>query len=150
MPVKKKVMKKKVASRKSVARTMSAASDVEAYLARIPEAAIPTFLRLREIVRSAVPADASEAISYGILAFRREKVLVWIAGFADHCSLFPTAEVLAAFEDELKGFSTSKGTVQFRLDKPLPSTLIKRIVSLRTTAIEKDKRRGSRLRTRSL
>ncbi|HVB87578.1 MAG TPA: DUF1801 domain-containing protein, partial [Candidatus Dormibacteraeota bacterium] len=58
-------------------------------------------------------------------------VLVWYAAFSDHCSLFPTAAPIAQFKDELKSFSTSKGTIQFPLDKPLPTALIKKIVKAR-------------------
>jgi uncharacterized protein YdhG (YjbR/CyaY superfamily) len=64
-------------------------------------------------------------------AFRGDHVLVWYAAFADHCSLFPGASILEQLKDELAGFKTSKGTVQFPLDKPLPVALIKRIVKAR-------------------
>jgi uncharacterized protein YdhG (YjbR/CyaY superfamily) len=53
-------------------------------------------------------------------------VLVWFAAFSNHCSLFPTAAVIEAFKDELKGFSTSKGTIHFPPDKPLPTALGKK------------------------
>lgn len=75
-----------------------------------------------------MPKDATEVISYGIPAFKHKRVLVWYAAFADHCSLFPTAAVIEKFKDELKGFSTSKGTIHFPLSKPLPVALIKKIV----------------------
>ena len=70
-------------------------------------------------------------ISYGIPAFKHKKVLVWYAAFSKHCSLFPTASVIEAFKDDLKGFIISKGTIQFPLDKPLPTALIKKIVKAR-------------------
>jgi uncharacterized protein YdhG (YjbR/CyaY superfamily) len=139
---KKSVKKKKAALRKTAARTTASERSVESYLARIAEAARPTFLRLREVVRAAVPLDAEEVISYGILAFRRERVVVWIAAFRKHVSLFPTAEVLAAFEPELKGFSTSKGTVQFPLDRPLPLALITKMLKHRIELSKNAKRRG--------
>jgi len=73
-----------------------------------------------------MPAGATETISYGIPAYRdKGGVLVWFAAFAKHCSLFPTAAVIADFEGELKGFSTSKGTIHFPNDKVLPVGLIK-------------------------
>jgi uncharacterized protein YdhG (YjbR/CyaY superfamily) len=64
-------------------------------------------------------------------AFKHQKVLVWFAAFSNHCSLFPTASVIAALEEELKGFSTTKGTVHFPTDKPLPIALIKKVVKAR-------------------
>jgi uncharacterized protein YdhG (YjbR/CyaY superfamily) len=78
-----------------------------------------------------VPAGASEVISYRIPAFKDDRVLVWFAAFANHCSLFPTNAVIEQFRNELKGYSLSKGTIQFPLDKPLPTALIKRIVKAR-------------------
>ncbi|HKD85020.1 MAG TPA: DUF1801 domain-containing protein [Terriglobales bacterium] len=113
------------------AKQRPAPRNVEEYIARIPQAARGRFLKLRATIRSAVPTDAIETISYGIPAFRGDKVLVWFAAFADHCSLFPTAAVIDAFRDELKNFSTSKGTIHFPLHKPLPTKLIRRIVKSR-------------------
>jgi uncharacterized protein YdhG (YjbR/CyaY superfamily) len=74
-------------------------------------------------------------------AFAREGIIVWYAAFADHVSLFPRGSVLAQFKDELAGFKTSKGTVQFPLDKPLPVALVKRIVTARVAEHEVKKRR---------
>jgi uncharacterized protein YdhG (YjbR/CyaY superfamily) len=78
-----------------------------------------------------MPSGATEVISYSILGFRRERVLVWIAAFANHCSLFPTAAVIEAFKADLAGFTVSKGTVQFPLDRPLPVALVKKLVKAR-------------------
>jgi len=97
--------------------------------------------KMRAAVRSAVPPDAIETISYRIPAFTRNGVIVWYAAFANHCSLFPTASVVEAFKDELKGFKTSTGTIQFSLDKPLPIALIKKIVKARVAQHEAKKRR---------
>ena len=105
--------------------------NVNEYVARVPEPARSTLSKLRAIIRSAVPLDATESISYRIPAFRYNGLLLWYAAFSDHCSLFPTASVIAAFKKELKGFSTSKGTIHFPLDKPLPATLVRKIVKAR-------------------
>ncbi len=112
----------------------SAAKNVDEYLAGVPEPARGTLNKMREAIRSALPPEATETISYGIPAFKCERVLVWFAAFSDHCSLFPTASVIEAFKRELKGFSTSKGTIRFPLNKPLPTTLIKRLVKARVAA----------------
>jgi uncharacterized protein YdhG (YjbR/CyaY superfamily) len=67
-------------------------------------------------------------------------LLVWFAAFSSHCSLFPTASVVEAFKNELKGFSISKGTIQFPTDKPLPAALVKKLVKARVAQIESEKR----------
>ena len=109
----------------------SAANEVADYLARVPKPARSTFAKLRAIIRSVVPRDAVETVSYGILAFRKGKVLVWFGAFSTHCSLFPTAEILANFKNHLKDYKTSKGTIQFPLGQPLPEALIKKMVKAR-------------------
>lgn len=96
---------------------------------------------MREAIRSALPAEAAETISYRIPAFKCKRVLVWFAAFSDHCSLFPTASVIEEFKRQLKGFSTSKGTIHFPLDKPLPTALIKRLVKARVAQNERKERR---------
>ena len=106
-------------------------ATVEEYLERIPQPARRQVEKLRAAVRASVPKTATETISYGIPAFRDTRVLVWYAAFADHCSLFPTAEVIQEFRSELKGFSTSKGTIHFPLDEPIPVALVKRLVKAR-------------------
>jgi uncharacterized protein YdhG (YjbR/CyaY superfamily) len=117
--------------RGSGAKNKDAPKNVEEYLVGIPEPVRRTFNKLRASVQSAVPAEATEIISYGIPAFKRKRVLVWFAAFSNHCSLFPTATVIEAFKDELKGYSTSKGTIHFPTDKPLPIALIKKLVKAR-------------------
>jgi uncharacterized protein YdhG (YjbR/CyaY superfamily) len=104
---------------------------VEDYFAAVPEPALAALKQMRAAIRSVVPKGAIEVISYKIPAFKHNRILVWYAAFSNHCSLFPTASVIKAFEDELKAFSTSKGTVHFPLDKPLPVALIKKMVKFR-------------------
>ena len=95
---------------------------------------------MRAAIRSVVPRDATETISYQMPAFKHNGILLWYAAFGDHCSLFPTASIVEEFRDELKGFKTSKGTIQFPIDKPLPIALIKRIVKARVAEHESKKR----------
>lgn len=97
---------------------------------------------MRECIRTAVPAGAMEIISYRIPAFRHKKVLVWYAAFSDHCSLFPTASIVKAFENELKGFTTSKGTIHFPIDKKLPKALIKKLVKRRVAEVRDEDENG--------
>jgi len=113
---------------------------VDEYLARVPEPARSTLQKTRAAIRSAAPPEATEGISYNMPVFKYKGVLVWFAAFADHCSLFPTAGVIAAFKNELKAYRTSKGTIQFPVNKPLPAPLVKKMVKARLAQIEGKKR----------
>jgi uncharacterized protein YdhG (YjbR/CyaY superfamily) len=131
--------KAKSAKQKSAPKIKAAPANVDAYLARVPTGSRTAFEKMRAAVRSAVPKDAFETISYGMPAFRAGKILVWFAAFADHCSLFPAAAVIAEFENDLKRYSVSKGTVRFPADKPLPIALIKKLVKARVAQIASTK-----------
>jgi uncharacterized protein YdhG (YjbR/CyaY superfamily) len=135
--------KAKSARRASGTRTKisTAPKTVDEYLARIPEPAHGTLMKIRATIHSAVPAEAAEALSYGIPAFKYKGTLVWYAAFAKHCSLFPTAAVIEKFGGELQGYTISKGTIQFPIDKPLPAALVKKIVKARVAQVESKKPR---------
>jgi uncharacterized protein YdhG (YjbR/CyaY superfamily) len=117
-----------------------APKNVDKYFARVPEPARSRLKEMRAVIRSVLPAEAVEIISYQIPAFKTKKVLIWYAAFAEHCSLFPTASVIEEFKDELGGYRKSKGTVQFPLDKALPTVLIKKLVKARVAQSEKAQR----------
>jgi uncharacterized protein YdhG (YjbR/CyaY superfamily) len=135
-------MKKvKSGDRGSEAKGKRGPKNVDEYLAAVPEPARSTLNMIRAAIRSAVPPEATEIISYQIPAFKHKEVLVWYAAFSNHCSLFPTASVIEAFKNELKGFSISKGTIQFTTDKPLPAALVKKLVKARIAQNESKKRR---------
>jgi uncharacterized protein YdhG (YjbR/CyaY superfamily) len=123
----KNIARESAAKRKVPSRLQT----VDDYLALVPEPARSTLQRMRTAIRSAVPAETTEAISYGIPAFNYKGPLVWFAAFSNHCSFFPTASVIKAFKNELQGFKTSKGTIQFPVDKPLPAALVKKMVKER-------------------
>jgi uncharacterized protein YdhG (YjbR/CyaY superfamily) len=105
--------------------------DVDEYLAHLPGPARANLRTMRAAIRSVVPPEAVETISYGIPAFKHKKVLVWFAAFSSHYSLFPTASVIQQFQRELGNFPTSKGTIHFPAATPLPVALIKKIVEAR-------------------
>jgi uncharacterized protein YdhG (YjbR/CyaY superfamily) len=132
--------KAKSGNRPSATKASGAPKNVDEYLARVPEPARSTLNKIRAAIRSAAPAEATETISYRIPAFKHKQVLIWFAAFSDHCSLFPTAAVIETFKDELKGFTTSKGTIHFPTDKPLPTALVKKMVKARLTQIESKKK----------
>jgi uncharacterized protein YdhG (YjbR/CyaY superfamily) len=126
---------------RSTAKASVAPKDVDEYLASVPEPARSTLNKMRATIRSAVPPEATEVISYRMPAFKHNRVLVWFAAFSDHCSLFPTAAVIEKFKNELKGFSTSKGTLHFPINKPLPTALIRKLVKARVALNESKNRR---------
>src|SRR5579864_4913357 len=110
----------------------STPKKMDEYLARVPEPARTTLNKVRAMIRSVVPSETTEGISYGIPTFKYKGGLVAFAAFKDHCSFFPMgSSVLDAFEKELKDFRVSKGTLHFALDKPLPALLVKKIVRAR-------------------
>jgi uncharacterized protein YdhG (YjbR/CyaY superfamily) len=105
---------------------------VDEYLASVPEPASRTLKHIRRVIRSVVPKETTEGISYGIPMFKYNGMLVGYAAFKNHCSLFPTGSgVLDQFEKELKSYRTSKGTIQFPPDKGFPDALLKKIVKAR-------------------
>jgi uncharacterized protein YdhG (YjbR/CyaY superfamily) len=107
-------------------------NSVDEYLARVPEPARSTLIKIRATIRSVVPPEATEAISYGMPTFRYKGPLLGYAAFPNHCGLYPmNPAVIEAFKSELKNFPTSKGTIRFPVDKPLPAALVKKIVKAR-------------------
>lgn len=104
--------------------------SVEAYL----EAQSPEFRealeKLRAQIKAAAP-KAEESISYGMPAYKYKGPLVYFGAFKKHCSFFPGSSTIIANQKELKGFTVAKGTIQFTPEKPLPATLVKRIVKER-------------------
>jgi uncharacterized protein YdhG (YjbR/CyaY superfamily) len=134
-------MKKTTPARRRAMSNRRSPATVDKYFARMPGRGRSTLTKLRATIRSVLPRDATEIISYHMPAFRGNRgVIVWYAAFANHVSLFPRASVLARFNDELAQFKISKGTVQFPLDKPLPTALIKRIVKARVAEQEAKQR----------
>jgi uncharacterized protein YdhG (YjbR/CyaY superfamily) len=113
-----------------------APETVDEYIARVPEPARSALEKMRAAIRTVVPRETTETISYRMPAFRHKVVLIWYAAFTDHVSLFPTASVIEAFKDDLAAFKTAKGTIRFPADRPLPIALIKRIVKARVVQVE--------------
>ncbi len=126
----------------SAAKGNVAPKNVDEYLAGVPEPARSTLNKVRAVIRSAVPPEATEAISWGMPSFRYKGALLGFAAFSNHCSLFPmSSSVMETFKNELKDFHTSKGTIQFPVDKPLPAALVKKLVKARIAEKEQKKQR---------
>ena len=124
---------KKKASRQdaSAMRGGVAPKTVGEYLTGIPEPAQSTLKHIRRVIRSVVPAETTEVIATAPM-FKYRGMLLGYAAFKNHCSLFQTGSgVIEKFEKELEGFPTSRGAIRFPSDKPLPDSLLKKIVKTR-------------------
>jgi uncharacterized protein YdhG (YjbR/CyaY superfamily) len=105
-------------------------NTIDEYIDSFPKSLQVILRELRLAIHEAAP-DAEETISYQMPAFKQNGVLVYFAAFKNHIGFFPTAKGVEAFKDKLSGYKTSKGTIQFPLDKPLPLDLVKEIVRFR-------------------
>lgn len=97
---------------------------------------------LRSVIKKAAP-ETTEIISYNMPAYRQNGVLVYFAAGKNHIGFYPTITLIRVFEEELKEYKTSKGAIQFPLDKPLPLKLIAKIVAFR---INEDKEKAAKKR----
>lgn len=104
--------------------------DIDEYHATQPADIRVTLELLRHTIKQVAPT-ATETISYGMPAFCQNKVLVYYSLNKKHIGFYPTPNPIIHFKKELEGYTTSKGAIQFPLDKPLPLSLIKRIVKFR-------------------
>ena len=104
--------------------------NIDEYIAGFPEDIQSILQNLRRVIHEAAP-EAQETISYSMPAFKQNGILVYFAAFKDHIGFFPTSSGISAFTKELTPYDTSKGTIRFPLDKPLPMNLIKKIVKFK-------------------
>jgi uncharacterized protein YdhG (YjbR/CyaY superfamily) len=128
-----------------MAKIMRAVGTIDGYLRQFPPEVRAKLAELRSVIRECAP-DAREKISYGIPTFELEGNLVHFAGYAGHIGFYPGAAGIANFAKELAGYRTSKGTVQFPLDRKIPFALIRSIVKFRVR--QNLARAGSRARGR--
>ena len=123
-------------SRKVSIDATDVARKVRTYIAALPPKTRAEVRKLRATIRAAIPG-AVEGFSYGIPGFRLNgRPLVWYAGWAHHTSMYPiTAGVRKALGPQLERYAMSKGTVAFPLGKPLPLTIVKRMVKARAAEV---------------
>lgn len=100
---------------------------VDEYTASVRDEEKEQFIMLLDAVRRSAP-QAQESISYGMPVFKQKGVLVYIGAFRGHVSLFPGPIAVDSFVTELAGYETSRGTIRFTPDSPLPVELIMKIV----------------------
>ena len=107
-------------------------ATVSEYMRDVPPKPRAALQALRRTIKAAAPG-AVEGIGYGMPGFKLDgRTLVYYAAFKDHCSFFPASKrVIAANKAALKGRHTSKGTIQFTVESPLPATLVRKMVKAR-------------------
>lgn len=111
------------------------AKDADAYLAKLSPEKRSTLEKVRKAIRAAAPA-AEEGMSYGMPAFIQGKPIAGYAASANHCAYYPmSGAVVAALQADLDGYETSKGAIRFPIGKPLPATLVRKLVKARLSEI---------------
>jgi uncharacterized protein YdhG (YjbR/CyaY superfamily) len=113
------------------AKAKKVVKTIDEYLAALNDEQRAALETLRKTIRAAAPG-AEECISYGVPAFRLNGLLVAFAARPNHLAFYPmSATSVADHKDELKDYATSKGTIRFQPDKPLPATLVRKLVRAR-------------------
>ncbi|MCW3122801.1 MAG: hypothetical protein JWQ38_2293 [Flavipsychrobacter sp.] len=117
-----------------------AVKDVDTYLSLVPEEMRAALEKLRQQIKKLAP-DAEEVISYGMPMYKYHGTLVGFAAFKNHCGFYAAnGTAVEQYKEELKDYSTSKGTIRFTPDKPIPAAVIKMIVKDKMKAnLEKSK-----------
>lgn len=106
------------------------APNVDIYIAGFPAETQNFLSQVRETIQKAAPG-AEEVISYQMPAYKFHGMLVYFAGYKNHIGFYPTGSGIESFKHKLSGYKTSKGTVQFPLNQPLPLDLITEMVRFR-------------------
>jgi uncharacterized protein YdhG (YjbR/CyaY superfamily) len=114
------------------------ANEVDDYLAVVPEPQRATLAAMRSLIAGLLP-DAEQGIAYGVPCFRVNGKAVAGFGFSkNHCSYFPmSGSITAELADELQGYVTAKGSVQFAVDTPLPADLVRQLIEARQREVQR-------------
>jgi len=109
---------------------MNKPNNIDEYIAGFPVEVQELLKQVRRTIKNSA-SGAEEAISYGMPAFRLNGILVWFAAYKNHIGFYPHSSGIKVFKTELSKYKTSKGAIQFPIDKPLPFELIAEIVKFR-------------------
>jgi uncharacterized protein YdhG (YjbR/CyaY superfamily) len=117
------------------------AEEVDEYLSAFDEPKRTTLQTLRRTILEIVP-DAEQVISYRVPAFRVQgKIVAGFAAFKDHLSYLPfSGSILEQLEDELRGYTMTKSALHFPVDRPLPTSLVKKLIAVRLDQISRASR----------
>ena len=116
------------------------AKEVKAHLAKVPHPQKATLESLRKTILEIIP-ESEEVISYGFPGYRiNGKIICGFDAFKNHCSYFPHSSlVIPELKKELENYKTSKGALQFPIDKPLPKALVKKLIKVRMRILAESK-----------
>ncbi|HSH66855.1 MAG TPA: DUF1801 domain-containing protein [Bacteroidia bacterium] len=109
---------------------MKHAPDTDTYISTFPKQTQKLLQQVRQAIKEAAP-EAIELISYGMPAYKQNGPVVYFAGYEHHIGFYPTGSGIAAFTKEIEKYKSSKGAVQFPIDKPIPVALIKKMVKFK-------------------
>ena len=109
---------------------MTKPKDVDEYILSYPKEIQKLLKQVRATVKKAAP-KSTEVISYRMPAYKQNGMLLWFAAHTSHIGLYPGASGIAAFKKEISIYKNAKGSVQFPFDKPLPLTLMTKMVKFR-------------------
>ncbi len=113
-------------------------TTIQEYIDLAPKEAQSKLKEMWQIIKGKAPG-ATEGLKWGMPALSYKRILVAFAGFQHHVGFYPTPSAIEAFQDQLKNYVSAKGSVQFPLDKPLPTTLIKEMTAFRVKeSLDKD------------
>lgn len=116
-------------------------TTIDEYIEAFPADVQESLEQIRQTIKKSAP-KAEEVISYKMPAFKLYGILVYFAAFKDHISFFPTSSPIRVFAREIASYKTSKGTIQFPLDKPIPLAVVRKIVKFRVKEnVEKAKKK---------
>lgn len=119
----------------ATASSMGTATSVDTYIQAFPPEVQARLKQMRQAIARLAP-KATETISYGIPTFKLHGNLVHYAGYANHVGFYPAGAGIAAFQEEIAGYKSAKGSVQFPHDRPLPLALVEKIVKFRVAQNE--------------
>jgi uncharacterized protein YdhG (YjbR/CyaY superfamily) len=105
-------------------------TTVDAYIAQFPEDVQQILEKIRMLIKELAP-QATEKISYAMPGFYLNGMLVWFAGHEKYIGFYPTGSGIEAFKEEISSYKSSKGAVQFPLNRPIPYDLIRKMVKYR-------------------
>ena len=126
---------------------MTKFSSIDEYINAQDKKRQPVLQQFRKIIKTAAP-KAEEVISYGMPAFKQGSALVYFSAMKEHYGFYPTSKPIEVFKDKLKPYKTSKGAIQFPVDKPIPEKLIIEIVKYRLKEVADNEKQKQLIKTK--
>jgi uncharacterized protein YdhG (YjbR/CyaY superfamily) len=108
---------------------------VDEYISRFPEDVQTDLQKLRQVIQTTAP-EAEETMSYGVPGYRLNGNLVNFAAFKNHIGFYPDPSAVEVFQEELKPYALSRGTIKFPFGEPIPYELVERIVRYRVNQVQ--------------